>query len=88
MRTRCRTIKSKYRFQHIKPEHYVQHSKRVGKTPKPAQDRRQNCAMTVQRADSKVCYALVPDFIVQIGAQRPLTAFLVGVRLRCLLRGR
>ena len=69
MRTLCYTSKPAHRVQHSKPEHYVQHSKRVGKTLKPAQERLQNCAMTVQRTDSKVCYALVFDFVVKNGAQ-------------------
>ena len=52
-----------------KPKYTVEHSKRLGKTPKPAQLSWQNCAMTGQRTDSKVCYALVLDFVVEDGAQ-------------------
>ena len=34
-----------------------------------AQERWQKCAMTVQRTDSQVCYALVLDFVGLSGAQ-------------------
>ena len=52
-----------------KPIHYVEHSKRVGRAAELTHERRQNCAMTMQRTNSEVCYALVLDFVVESGAQ-------------------
>ena len=64
MQTLCYTSKPAHRVQYSKPTDYVQHSERVGKTPEPAHERTQKCAMTVQRTDSEVCYALVLDFVL------------------------
>ena len=69
MRTLCYTSKPVHTVQHTNQVHCVQHSKRLGKTPKPAQQRTQNCAITVQRTDSEVCNAYLFDFGGLNGAQ-------------------
>jgi hypothetical protein len=65
----CSNRKPIHTVQHSKPIHYFEHSKRVGRAAELTHERTQNCAMTVQRTNSEMCYAPVLDFVELSGAQ-------------------